>query len=197
VDVRVIAATNRDLEQLVTEGRFRSDLFFRVNVLPIRVPPLRERRQDVPLLVHFFVARFGREMAKTIERVAPETMERLIAYDWPGNVRELQNIIERAMVLAKGPVLELGPDFLPSAPRGKPSAAGSVAAVEHRIPSSRPAGVAGSPTSLEEVSRQHMLQILEDCRWVIEGPRGAARVLCLNPSTLRSRIKKMGLQPRR
>jgi formate hydrogenlyase transcriptional activator len=110
VDVRVIAATNRDLEQAVAEGRFRSDLFFRINVLPIRVPALRERRDDIPLLVHFFVERFGREMGKRVDGVSRQAMEQLIAYDWPGNVRELQNIIERAMVLAKGPLLELAPD---------------------------------------------------------------------------------------
>jgi transcriptional regulator with GAF, ATPase, and Fis domain len=112
VDVRVIAATNQDLGQVVAEGRFRSDLFFRMNVLPIRVPALRERRDDIPLLLHFFAARFARQIGKRIDGVSRQTMERLIAYDWPGNGRELQNIVERAMVLAKGPVLELGPDFL-------------------------------------------------------------------------------------
>src|SRR4029434_3781310 len=98
VDVRIIAATNRNLEQAVAEGRFRSDLFFRVNVFPIRVPALRERREDIPLLVHFFVAGFARDMGKRIDAVSRQTMARLAAYDWPGNVRELQNIIERAMV---------------------------------------------------------------------------------------------------
>jgi transcriptional regulator with GAF, ATPase, and Fis domain len=191
VDVRVIAATNRDLEQAVAEGRFRSDLFFRVNVFPIRLPPLRERREDIPLLVHFFVARFAREMGKRIDGVAAAMMERLAAYDWPGNVRELENIVERAMVLAQGSVLELAPDSLLA-----------VAASEHH-PSSSGTGAASkasasdpSPASLDELRKQHILGALERCGWVIEGPRGAAQLLGMQPSTLRSRLKKLGLPSR-
>src|SRR5262249_61895042 len=121
VDVRVIAATNRNLEQAVSEGRFRADLFFRVNVFPVRVPALRERREDIPLLVHFFVGRMAREMGKQVEGVSRQAIDRLMAYDWPGNVRELENIVERAMVLARGRLLELPPDLL-STPADVPPA---------------------------------------------------------------------------
>ena len=205
VDVRVIAATNRNLEQAVAEGRFRSDLFFRVNVFPIRVPALRERREDIPLLVHFFVERFAREMSKRIDGVSRQTMERLAAYDWPGNVRELQNIIERAMVLARGPVLELAPDSLLAPANGERSVprAGS-AVVRAAVPPSgsalpasavTPSGAPG-PASLEAIRKQHILRALERCDWVIEGPSGAAKLLGMQPSTLRSRIKRLGLQLR-
>jgi formate hydrogenlyase transcriptional activator len=203
VDVRVIAATNRDLERAVAEGRFRSDLFYRVNVLPIRVPPLRERRDDIPLLVHFFVQRFAREMGKRIDAVSRRAMERLTAYDWPGNVRELQNVIERAAVLAAGPVLDLGADFLPAAapPARAVSGRGVAAAPGQRAPLSAdltappPPDPAG-PTGLEEVRKQHILSVLERCDWVIDGPGGAAVLLGLAPSTLRSRLKRMALPAR-
>jgi formate hydrogenlyase transcriptional activator len=205
VDVRIIAATNRNLEQAVAEARFRSDLFFRVNVFPIRVPALRERREDIPLLVHFFVERFARDMGKRIDGVSRQTMARLAAYDWPGNVRELQNIIERAMVLARGPVLELAPDSLLLSSNGEclmPGAgvAASPAAVPRgpsgSPPSAATPSAAPDPASLEEVRRQHILRALERCDWVIEGPSGAARLLGLQPSTLRSRVKRLGLQQR-
>ncbi len=186
VDVRVIAATNRDLERAVAEGRFRSDLYFRLNVLPITVPPLRERREDIPLLVLAFAERYARELGKPIQRVSRETMQRLTNYAWPGNVRELQNFVERAVVLAEGPMLEVGPELLPAV--GRPTAA-AVAA---------PPAVTGSEdrsdASLEEVLRRHMLSVLDQTGWVIEGPRGAARVLGLPPSTLHSRLKKLGIK---
>jgi formate hydrogenlyase transcriptional activator len=201
VDVRVIAATNRDLERAVAEGRFRSDLFYRINVLPIRVPALRDRREDIPLLTHFLVERFGREMGKRLEGISRRSMERLMAYDWPGNVRELQNVIERAAVLATGPVLELGDDALvpaaahrqspPAAARAeRPAAAARAAAADN-------GGQGMQPLNLEEVRKQHIRSILERCDWVIEGPRGAAAALGLHPSTLRSQLKKLGLQQRR
>jgi len=181
VDVRVITATNRDLEKEVAAGRFRSDLYYRINVLPIRVPPLRERREDIPLLVHSFVDRFAREMGKSIRGVPRATMERLQAYDWPGNVRELQNVIERGVVLATGDQLELGADF-PAAPAARAELPPALA-------------LPGSPSStLEEIGRQHMLQVLQSCDWVVEGEQGAARLLGLQPSTLRSRMRKFGLQ---
>src|SRR5262249_46755298 len=123
VDVRVIAATNRNLEQEVAAGRFRSDLFFRLNVVPIVMPPLRERDGDVALLAEFFADRFAREFGKRIERISPDAMERLFAYSWPGNMRELSNVIERAVVLARGPQLEIAPELLSQAISAAPDAA--------------------------------------------------------------------------
>jgi len=174
VDVRVIAATNRDLEKAVAAGSFRSDLYYRLSVFPIALPSLRERREDIRLLVHFFVERFARQMGKRIEGVSEDTFARLLAYDWPGNVRELQNAIERAMVVTRGPWLELASELLPA-----PSAPATPA---------RPSGA-----RLDEVTRQHVLDVLERCGWVIDGAQGAAKGLGLSPSTLRSRMKKLGI----
>jgi formate hydrogenlyase transcriptional activator len=177
VDVRVIAATNRDLSHEVEQGRFRSDLYFRLNVFPLRVPPLRERTGDLELLVHFFVDRFARELGKRIECVSDAALQRLLAWHWPGNVRELSNVIERAVVLARGPVLEVGGDLGDALGR-EPAA---------------PQASSARPT-LAEVERQHLLGVLGRSGWVIEGPRGAARLLGLQPSTLRSRMRKLGLR---
>jgi transcriptional regulator with GAF, ATPase, and Fis domain len=179
VNVRVIAATNRDLEEAVAGGRFRADLFYRLNVVPIRVPPLRDRRADIPQLVMFFLARFAKEFGKPVEVVSQATMERLVAYDWPGNVRELQNIIERAAVLSSGRVLELGPDLLPVGRRAEMLSA-----------SGEPASQA---LTLEEMERRHIRGALERSRWVIEGPGGAARALGLHPNTLRSRMARLDI----
>ncbi len=189
VDVRMIAATNRDLARAVAEGRFRSDLYFRLNVLEIRVPPLRERREDIPLLALAFASRYALELGKRIDDVSPETMQRLIAYDWPGNVRELSNVIERLAVLTSGPELELGAQLERGARLPGPaptSAPGSAPAVE--------APAAGASPVLDEVLRSHILSVLEQTRWVIEGPRGAARQLGLHASTLHSRMKKLGIR---
>jgi formate hydrogenlyase transcriptional activator len=178
VNVRVIAATNRNLEEAVAGGRFRADLFYRLNVFPLRVPPLRDRRSDIPQLVMFFLARFAKEFGKLVEVVSQPTMERLGGYDWPGNVRELQNIIERAAVLSSGRVLELGPDLLPLA---RP-AGGSVEP-----------GAPGGAVTLEEMERHHIRGALERSGWVIEGTAGAARALGLHPNTLRSRMSRLGI----
>ena len=179
VNVRVIAATNRNLEEAVAAGRFRADLFYRLNVFPVRVPPLRDRRGDIPQLVMFFLARFAKEFGRPVEVVSQPTIERLVAYDWPGNIRELQNIIERAAVLSSGRVLELGPDLLPV---GRP-----VGAV-----SARPEAPADAVT-LEEMERRHIRAALERSRWVVEGPAGAAKALGLHPNTLRSRMSRLGI----
>jgi formate hydrogenlyase transcriptional activator len=183
VDTRVIAATNRDLESAVADGKFRADLFYRLNVIPIRVPPLRERPGDVRLLVHQCVARSGRDMGKRIDGVSRETMARLEAYDWPGNVRELQNVIERAVVLATGPILEIEPEQLP---------AGSHTAAAAAAPAPAPRAEGGQ--TLEALQRRHIEHALAECGWVIEGARGAAALLGLNPNTLRSRMKKLGIR---
>jgi formate hydrogenlyase transcriptional activator len=181
VDVRVIAATNRDLEDAVRAGRFRSDLFYRLNVFPLTVPPLRDRASDIPQLVTFFLTRFAQRFGRSVHTASEETMARLVGYPWPGNIRELQNVIERAVVLSPGPVLELDRDLLPAA---TPE------------PASSPSGGAGPPSlgSLEEVERNHIKAVLERTGGVIEGPRGAAGILKMHPNTLRSRLEKLGIR---
>ena len=201
VNVRVIAATNRDLQEGVRAGRFRSDLYYRLNVLPLVVPPLRERRSDVPQLVMFFLARFAKRFGRQIEAVSQDTMDRLVNYAWPGNIRELQNIIERAAVLSEHSVLELDRDPLPPPPPGdRPETGRSRAqvawsAVRSKKGMHRPAGP-GSPglASLEEIERNHILAVLRQTGGVIEGAMGAARVLHLHPNTLRSRMQKLGIK---
>ena len=173
VDVRVIAATNRDLAAMVKARAFREDLFYRLNVFPVRLPPLRDRPDDIPLLVHFFAARFAARFGKRFDAIGPDTLGLLSVYPWPGNVRELENVLERAVILADGPVLEIDPEVLPVVP----------AAAE-----ADPAG-----RSLHAVERDHVLAALRQADWVIEGPNGAARALGLHPNTLRSRLKKYGI----
>jgi formate hydrogenlyase transcriptional activator len=182
VDVRVIAATNRDIGEAVRAGRFRSDLFYRLNVVPIEVPSLRERHSDIPQLVMFFLARFAKKFGKRIETVPDATMQRLVQYSWPGNVRELQNIIERAVVLTRGPVLELDGNVLPLA---APASTAEPPAPDAATPQA---------VTLEEVERSHILATLKQTAWVVDGPRGAAHILALHPNTLRSRMEKLGIK---
>ena len=191
VNVRIITATNRDLEEAIKAGRFRSDLFYRLNVFPLHVPPLRERVSDIPQLVAFFVERFSKKFGKSVEGVSRSTMNLLESYAWPGNIRELQNLIERAVVLCQGPVLTLDPNLLPSG--DVPSRAITSA------PAARPstATVPTGSSSLEEVEREHIRAVLERTGGVVEGPRGAARILSLHPNTLRSRMKKLGIKTKR
>ncbi|HVO26149.1 MAG TPA: sigma 54-interacting transcriptional regulator [Candidatus Margulisiibacteriota bacterium] len=185
VDVRVIAATNRDLSKAVAEGNFRQDLYYRLNVFPVTLPPLRTRPEDVPLLVHYFVGRFAAKIGRQISRVPRAAMQRLIAYSWPGNVRELENVIERAVILSRGTELDVAPEMLMET-----HSVSSAATVEQR-----PRLVSGrDPRSLDEVERDHIVSVLKQTRWRIDGPQGAARRLNLPPSTLRSRIKKLGIQ---
>jgi PAS domain S-box-containing protein len=185
VDVRVIAATNRDLAKSIREGKFREDLFYRLNVFPIALPPLRERVGDVPLLVHVLVARFAARVGVRIESVGKATMERLSGYPWPGNIRELENILERAVILSNGPRLEIDTEVFAS-PKAE------------RIPSAKQLATtsAAQPPPFETLDssmRSHMLAALEQSDWVIDGPRGAAKILGLHPNTLRSRMKKLGI----
>jgi formate hydrogenlyase transcriptional activator len=201
VDVRIIAATNRDLQHEVSAGRFRADLYYRLNVLPVHVPPLRERREDIPPLTLLFVQRYAKRIGRTIAGVSRDSMEQLAGYQWPGNVRELENVIERALVLSAGEVLEIGTDLLP---RTIPSETDGTAAARAPVTGSRqeraghpPAGRGGvPPNSLDDVQRIHIAATLEQTGWVIEGPRGAARILDMHPNTLRSRMKKLGLTRR-
>jgi len=175
-DVRLIAATNRDLLRAVQEGAFREDLFYRLNVFPVQLPPLRERSGDIPLLVRFFVEKYAVQVDRHVETIAPETLERLCAYRWPGNVRELQNLVERALILATDSELRIEPELLGGAP--------SLVEPPHNA----------SPKDLQTLQREHILAALDRSGWVIEGERGAARQLGLHPNTLRSRIKKLGLK---
>jgi transcriptional regulator with GAF, ATPase, and Fis domain len=180
VDVRVIAATNRDLPQLVARRQFREDLYYRLNVFPVALPPLRERADDIPLLVGAFLRRFARQAGKHIDEVAPDAMWRLLAYNWPGNVRELQNVIERAVVFARRHVLDL--ESLPDL---------SASALPAPVSVTAPEGTA--TRTIAEVERWYVEQVLMETRWVIEGERGAARRLGLHPNTLRSRLKRWGV----
>ena len=175
VDVRIVAATNGNLLKRVNNGRFREDLFYRLNVFPVMVPPLRDRIDDIPLLVQSFLHRFSSLVGRAIEEVPEETFEQLFRYDWPGNIRELQNVIERAVILAFDGVLRLPPDSLPE--RDLPSSSASL----------------GRFGTLQEVVRRHIVAALERCNGVVAGPEGAASLLGLNPSTLKSRMKKLGI----
>jgi formate hydrogenlyase transcriptional activator len=191
VDVRVIAATNRNLTEAVREGRFRADLFYRLNVVELRVPPLRERAADIPQLAMFFLGRFAKKFGRPTQTISAETMERLVRYPWPGNIRELQNVIERAVVLSRGPALELGRDLLPSA--GRADAGPSVERPKAEPASERPAP-SGRAGVLEDTERAHIVAALERADGVIEGPRGAAKLLDIHPNTLRSRMEKLGIK---
>lgn len=180
---RVIAATNRDLDQMVSRGTFRADLFYRLGVFPIHMPPLRDRQNDIALLVWYFVERLRTRLGKTIESIPDEVMHRLRAYDWPGNIRELENTIERAMILSPGRTLELA-DALP--PQRRP-------APEQRPARDEPRAVTVSGT-LDGVQREHIIRVLEACDWRVRGEGGAAERLGLNRSTLQSRMRKLGIQ---
>jgi PAS domain S-box-containing protein len=191
VNVRIIAASNRDLERAVQEGRFRADLYYRLNVLPVSVPPLRQRRSDIPLLTSFFVERFARQLGKQGIAIAQETIDALTQYDWPGNIRELQNVIERAVVLSQGPILRLGRDLLPFS-NDDPEPANEVGdGTSSDKPKSE--GDLSAHLSLQQVEKRHILEVLAKTEWVIEGPRGAAKLLGLHPNTLRSRMKRLGI----
>jgi formate hydrogenlyase transcriptional activator len=190
VDVRVIAATNRDLEEAVRAGRFRADLFYRLNVFPLRVPPLRERVSDIPLLAKFFLSRYARRFGRQIETISAETMDRLMSYSWPGNIRELQNVIERAVVLSRGPALELDRELLPAPLRPGPDVVHPERPGQH-LDKSTPSGLAAA---LEETERAHIVAALESAAGVVEGPRGAAKILGMHPNTLRSRMEKLGIR---
>jgi len=172
VDVRVVAATNRNLAQMVEEGLFRGDLYYRLNVFPIQIPPLRERREDIPLLVRYFVQKYARQMDRRIETISAEEMDALARYHWPGNVRELENLIERAVILSPGPELR-------------------VPVAELKQPSEAPSNL-----SLESAEREHIVRVLRETNWVVGGPHGAATRLGVKRTTLQSKMRKLGIGPR-
>jgi PAS domain S-box-containing protein len=170
-DVRVVAATNRNLEQRISDGAFREDLFYRLNVFPICVPPLRERSEDIPLLVQSFVQEFSQTMKRTIESIPRSTLAALQSHHWPGNIRELRNLIERAMIVSQGGVLR----------------------VDVPVPTKKSSAQSPAALTLDEVQRQHILAVLDDTGWRISGPRGAAAVLGIKPTTLEYRISRLGI----
>jgi formate hydrogenlyase transcriptional activator len=190
VDVRVIAATNRNLREAVNAGRFRSDLFYRLNVFPLKLPPLRDRRSDIPQLVAFYLSRTSKKLGKKVDTVSQETMDRLINYPWPGNVRELQNVIERAVILSPGSNLLLNQDLLP-----RSSSGGGTQGLEMPGQGPSPASPeAPRLSTMEEVERSHIVSALQQTGGVVEGPKGAARILNLHPNTLRHRMQKLGIR---
>src|SRR5581483_6919075 len=168
VDFRLIAATNRNLEEMVGKREFRSDLYYRLNVFPVRIPPLRDRREDIPPLVLYFAQRFAKRLRKTIESVSRESMDLLCRWSWPGNIRELQNVVERAVILSRGPVLTVPPaEFETAAP------------------------AASAAVTLEDAEREHILRALSETNWVIGGPRGAAARLGLKRTSLVSTMRRL------
>jgi formate hydrogenlyase transcriptional activator len=173
VDVRVVAATHRNLEDMISKGQFRSDLYYRLNVFPIVIPPLRERPEDIPLLVRHFVEVATQKMEKTIDTIPSGTMEALTQYRWPGNIRELENVIERAVILSPGPVLRV-----------------PLCDLSSRI---TPGNDRERLQTMADVERDHIHATLRETRWVLSGPRGAARRLGMNRSTLYFRMKKLGI----
>lgn len=173
VNVRIIAASNRNLEEEIRAGRFREDLFYRLNVFPITIPPLRQRKEDIPLLVNYFVAKFNKKIGKKIETVSKETLKALQEYHWPGNVRELESVIERAVITSQGTALQVLDRFDTFLKTGEQT--------EQDV------------KALTELEHDHILQVLQKTGWRIEGKNGAAVLLGLNPSTLRARMRKYGI----
>jgi len=171
VDVRLVAATNRDLAGMVKRNEFRMDLYYRLNVFPISLPPLRDRREDIPALVTHFVEIYGRRMGRQIDKISPETMSALSSHQWPGNIRELQNFIERSVILTAGPVLR-----------------SPLAELKHS-----PASESMGAITLEEAERDHIVKTLEHTKWVVAGPNGAATRLGMKRSTLYFRMQKLGI----
>jgi len=190
VDVRVIAATNRELLADVHAGRFRSDLYYRLNVFPVDLPSLRDRPEDIASLAIHFMHRMARKLGKPIERIAPATLSKLSNYTWPGNIRDLQNTIERAAVLSSGSELSVEWDLAPPA-----SVAGTNGSGGASLPQPRVSAPIGQPEaqSLEAIEREHIIAMLKKTRGVVEGPNGAAQLLDMNPSTVRFRMKKLGI----
>ena len=185
VDVRVIAATNRNLAEAMQRGRFRPDLYYRLNVYPIQIPALRERREDIGLLAEVFLEEASRRLGRIYDPISAEVLEVLRRYEWPGNIRELQNVIERAAVVSTGRMLQLPETWAVSF---DPLPSKEAADMNRSIESLR------REATLEELERSHILEVLQQTGWRVEGPKGAAMILGLNPSTLRSRMLKLGIK---
>jgi formate hydrogenlyase transcriptional activator len=194
VDVRVIAATNGDLEQLVEEKKFRSDLYYRLNVFPIVIPPLRERREDVPLLVRYFVQKISRRQNKTVEYVPSDVMDALVNYTWPGNIRELENLIERAVLLSPSKELQV-PIAELKASRSNVSPYALVGDPSTLVSLTKSGESSAAPIeTLEETQRHHILRALRQTEWRLSGPKGAAKLLGIKRTTLQARMRKLGIK---
>jgi formate hydrogenlyase transcriptional activator len=185
VDVRLIAATNRNLAQMVSEKQYRDDLYYRLNVFPITIPSLRERQEDIPLLVRFFTSKFARRMKKRIETIPAPAVTALQQYHWPGNIRELENVIERAVILSSGTELQIPLHEM------KLQTKAAIGSPDHSSVKAENAGP--DPGSLEAVEREHILRVLRETDWVVSGPKGAAATLGLKRTTLQARMKKLGI----
>jgi len=170
-DFRLVAATHRDLRALAGDQQFRTDLYYRLNIFPIAIPPLRERREDIPMLVRYFVQDFAARMRKQIDAIPSESMEALVQYSWPGNVRELRNVIERSVILSSGKRLHIPKDALP-----------------------KPLAEASQVLPMSDAERRHILEALTAAHWVVGGPKGAAALLGMKRSTLQSRMQKLGIR---
>jgi formate hydrogenlyase transcriptional activator len=188
VDVRVVAATNQDLSKQVAERAFRSDLYYRLNVFPIQIPALRERPEDIPLLVRYFVQRFSRSLNKGVEYIPADVMDALSNYSWPGNIRELENLLERAVLLSPGKELRVPLSEI------KSSAVNSAAGMDLSSSLTSPASLTSSISTLEEAERQHILRALKHTQWRIAGPKGAATILGMKRTTLQARMRKLGIR---
>ena len=173
VNVRVIAATNRNLEQAIDKKEFREDLFYRLNVFPIVSPPLRDRKEDIPLLVKHFCQKHEAKIGKKIIHIEPEVIDALMEYNWPGNIREVENLIERAMIISEGNTLEYG-DWLPVSKHASTSK--------------------NALLKLEDVEKEHIIEVLKKVNWKVSGEKGAAKMLGLNATTLEARMKKLGIK---
>lgn len=175
VNVRVIAATNRNLQLAIEKKEFREDLYYRLNVFPVVCPPLRDRKEDIPLLVKHFCDKHEGKVGKKITNIPDKVMDALVAYDWPGNIRELENIIERAMIISPANTLEYG-DWIPAAKIMITSSGNKTA------------------TKLGDVEKEHIIEVLKKTNWKVSGEKGAAKILGLNPTTLEARMKKLGIK---
>jgi formate hydrogenlyase transcriptional activator len=193
--LRVIAATNRDLRRAVREARFREDLFYRLDVFPIEVPPLRARAEDIPQLTQFFAQKYATRVGRRVDGVDPDTLVALARYPWPGNVRELESLVERALVLNTAPLLKIPPEMLAVHGSAEYASVAAAATGMHRIPALHSMGELdeGENTGLHFVQREHILRVLNATHWVIEGSSGAALKLGMKPATLRHRMKKLGI----
>jgi len=194
-DVRVVAATNRDLGVAIAAGTFRSDLYYRLNVFPIEIPPLRERREDIRALVEVFLDRYARRARKTIRRISKNTLTLLEGYSWPGNIRELQNVIERSVIMCESDVFSIDEGWLSrDAARAQP-ARQPFQLLQFPASESRPRESSQSSVTLEEVEREAILHALRSANWMVGGAYGAAAILGLKRTTLQSRMQKLGIAP--